>query len=174
MLSVVLGLLLLGLALVLLAQPVDAANLLGGVVAGSGPPAGPAASAARAGTYEPAATRYGLSPSLLRALHQVESSAAGDGCLLNYRGSGATGPLQFKPATFKAYAIDGDGDGRTDICGLADSLCSAGRYLQALGADADPLSPATYRALQRYGTDPARVTALARSLTAAQPSKAPQ
>jgi membrane-bound lytic murein transglycosylase B len=169
---VALGLLLLGLALLLLAQPVDAANLIGGVVAGSAPPAGSAA--ARAALYELAATRYGLSPSLLRALHQVESSGTGDGCLLNYRGSGATGPLQFKPVTFKTYAVDGDGDGRTDICGLADSLCSAGRYLQALGADADPLSPATYRALQRYGTDPARVTALARSLTAAQPSKVAQ
>ena len=78
------------------------------------------------------------------------------------------------PATFKAYGVDGDGDGRADICGLADSLLSAARYLQALGADADPASAATFRALQRYGTDPVRVVALARSLSAAQPSKAPQ
>ena len=58
-----------------------------------------------------AATKYGLSPFLLRALHQVESSGVGDGCLANLQGSGATGPLQFMPATFRAYGVDGDGDG---------------------------------------------------------------
>lgn len=111
--------------------------------------------------YELAAARYGLSPRLLRALHAVESGGAGDGCRENRAGSGAVGPFQFKPATFRAYAVDADGDGRPDICGFADSLFSAARYLAALGADADPVSPSTRRALARYGTDPALVVRLA-------------
>ena len=62
------------------------------------------------------------------------------------------GPFQFKPATFRQYGIDADGDGQPNICGFADSLFSAARYLQALGADARAESAQTYRALVRYGT----------------------
>jgi len=111
--------------------------------------------------YEAAGARYGISPALLVALHAVESGSAGDGCVRNRHGSGAVGPLQFKPATFRAYGVDADGDGRADICGRADALYSAAHYLKALGADAHPTSPATRRALARYGTHVARVVALA-------------
>ena len=110
--------------------------------------------------YQRAGQRYGISPALLRALHQVESSGAMGGCVRNLEGSGALGPLQFMPTTFWQYAVNADGDARPDICGLADSLFTAARYLQALGADADPLSAATFGALKRYGTDPALVVAL--------------
>jgi membrane-bound lytic murein transglycosylase B len=65
------------------------------------------------------------------------------------------------PSTFRAYGVDADGDGRADICGLADSLHSAARYLNVLGADADPASPSSRRALKRYGTAVERVLALA-------------
>ena len=116
---------------------------------------------ARPTLYELAAARYELSPRLLRALHLVESDGAADGCLTNLEGSGATGPFQFKPATFHAYAIDADGDGRPNICGFADSLFSAARYLKALGADGELSSPGTLRALRRYGTDPELVVRLA-------------
>ena len=112
--------------------------------------------------YEVAAAQYGVSPGLLRALHQVESSSASEGCIPNLAGSGAVGPFQFMPPTFRAYAVDADGDGRADVCSFADSLFSAARYLQALGADADPASPASQRALKLYGTDPMKVVALAR------------
>lgn len=116
-----------------------------------------------AGTsYEQAAAHYDLSPGMLQALHLVESSGAWDSCLANLEGSGAIGPFQFKPATFGAYGLDADGDGQANICGFIDSLFSAARYLQALGATADPTSPATHRALKRYGTDPVRVVALTR------------
>ena len=69
---------------------------------------------------------------------------------------------QFQPTTFRAYGIDADGNGRADICGFADSLFSAARYLRALGADGNLASAATWRALARYGTDPGLVFLLAR------------
>lgn len=112
--------------------------------------------------YQVAATDHSLSPYLLEALHQVETSAAPDGCWQNVEGSGATGPFQFKQATFEAYGLDANNDGLVDICGFADSLGSAARYLRVLGADGSVDSAATRRALERYGTDSDRVIDLAR------------
>ncbi|MCC7104497.1 MAG: lytic murein transglycosylase [Chloroflexi bacterium] len=111
--------------------------------------------------YDMAARQYGVSPAVLEALHTVESSGAGDGCLPNQAGSGAIGPFQFKPATFRAYGVDADGDGRADICGFVDSLFSAARYLHALGADTGSASPVTVRALDLYGTASGRVVSAA-------------
>jgi len=48
--------------------------------------------------------------------------------------AGAMGQMQFMPSTFRAYAIDGDGDGRIDLwSSLPDAMHSAGRYLRAAG-----------------------------------------
>jgi hypothetical protein len=115
---------------------------------------------ALAGWYQLAAAEYGVSNHLLRALHQVESNAAPDGCVANLEDSGAIGPFQFKPATFSQYGVDANLDGQRDICAFTDALFSAARYLRALGAD-DLDSPATRDALVRYGTDADRVMALA-------------
>jgi hypothetical protein len=112
--------------------------------------------------YRVAASEHSVSPYLLEALHQVESSAAPDGCWPNAEGSGAIGPFQFKRATFETYGLDGNGDGLVDICGFSDSLVSAAHYLRALGADEDVESPGTRYALERYGTDAERVISLAR------------
>jgi transglycosylase-like protein with SLT domain len=112
--------------------------------------------------YRVAAAEQGVSPYLLEALHQIESSAAPDGCLSNVEGSGAVGPFQFKRSTFEAYAVDGNGDGVIDICGFADSLFSAAAYLKSLGVDGDLDGPAVREALLRYGTDADRVIELAR------------
>ena len=111
--------------------------------------------------YRRAAAEHEVSDDLLRALHHVESNAA-DGCVTNARGSGALGPFQFKRATFRRYGVDGNDDGERDICSFADSLFSAARYLRVLGADGLD-DPQTRHALARYGTDPDRVLALARS-----------
>jgi hypothetical protein len=112
--------------------------------------------------YREAAAEQGVSPYLLEALHQIESSAAPDGCWPNIDGSGAVGPFQFKQATFESHGIDGNGDGVVDICGFADSLYSAAAYLKWLGADADLDSPSLRAALTIYGTDADRVIDLAR------------
>ncbi|MFN8523846.1 MAG: lytic transglycosylase domain-containing protein [Chloroflexota bacterium] len=114
--------------------------------------------------YDSAARRFRVSPAVLRALHQVESNAAGDGCLPNATGSGAVGPMQFKRETFQTYGVDGNGDGQADICGAVDSIFSAANFLRGKGADAEMTSAATRDALVAYGTDVERVLALAEHL----------
>ncbi len=48
--------------------------------------------------------------------------------------AGAMGQMQFMPSTFKAYAVDGDDDGRIDIWrSLPDAFASAANYLHELG-----------------------------------------
>lgn len=48
--------------------------------------------------------------------------------------AGAMGQTQFMPSTFKAYAIDFDGDGKIDIWGSkADAFGSAANYLSKVG-----------------------------------------
>jgi len=48
--------------------------------------------------------------------------------------AGAMGHYQFIPTTYEAFAVDGDGDGRRDLCGsYADAAASAGNYLKSLG-----------------------------------------
>ena len=42
--------------------------------------------------------------------------------------------MQFMPATWPTYGVDGDGDGRVDITDLEDSVSSATNYLCANGA----------------------------------------
>ncbi|MGE3267279.1 MAG: lytic transglycosylase domain-containing protein, partial [Chloroflexota bacterium] len=112
--------------------------------------------------YRVVAQEQGVNPYLLEALHQIESSAAPEGCWPNADGSGAIGPFQFKPATFEQFGVDGNGDGVIDICGFADSLVSAAVYLRALGAGNGLDGPAVRQALERYGTDVDRVIDLAR------------
>jgi hypothetical protein len=123
---------------------------------------GAGAAAPLIGWYRLAAAEQGVSADLLRALHDVESSGAGDGCVANAEGSGAIGPFQFKRPTFRQYGVDANDDGDRDICSFVDALFSAARYLRALGiGDLD--DPQTREALARYGTDPDRVLILARS-----------
>ncbi len=82
--------------------------------------------------YRAAATTCrGLSWVLLAAVGQVES---GHGRNIGRSSTGAMGPMQFMPATFAAYGVDGDGDGRIDIISPADSVYSAAHYLCANGA----------------------------------------
>jgi peptidoglycan hydrolase CwlO-like protein len=77
----------------------------------------------------------GLSWTVLAAIGQVES---GHGRDTSTSYAGAMGPMQFLPATFAGYAVDGDHDGVADIMNPADAIFSAARYLCANGAATSP------------------------------------
>jgi hypothetical protein len=92
--------------------------------------------AARPGSYlelyQVSATRCpGLSWTVLAAIGQVES---GHGRNNGPSSAGALGPMQFMPATWKAYGVDGDGDGKRDIWSPYDAVPGAANYLCATGA----------------------------------------
>jgi peptidoglycan hydrolase CwlO-like protein len=78
-----------------------------------------------------ARTCRGLSWTVLAAIGQVES---GHGRNPGTSYAGAQGPMQFMPATWAAYGVDGDHDGDTDINDPVDSIFGAAHYLCANGA----------------------------------------
>jgi peptidoglycan hydrolase CwlO-like protein len=82
-----------------------------------------------------AATCPGLDATILTAIGQVES---GHGRNIGPSSAGALGSMQFMPATFEAYGVDGNGDGVRDILDPADSVFSAANYLCASGAGQGP------------------------------------
>lgn len=48
--------------------------------------------------------------------------------------AGAMGQVQFMPGTYLAYAVDGDGDGKSDLWNsVPDALASAANYLNKIG-----------------------------------------
>ncbi|HEY9146221.1 MAG TPA: lytic murein transglycosylase [Thiobacillus sp.] len=70
---------------------------------------------------------------LLDALRIIDAGhvSAAD---MNGSWAGAMGHMQFMPSTFRAYAVDGDGDGRIDVWqSLPDAMYSAAHYLQQAG-----------------------------------------
>jgi hypothetical protein len=77
----------------------------------------------------------GLSWTVLAAIGQVES---GHGRNMGTSSAGAQGPMQFEPATFAAYAVDGDHDGVRSIMDPADAIYTASHYLCANGAAHGP------------------------------------
>jgi len=77
----------------------------------------------------------GLSWTVLAAIGQVES---GHGRDTSTSYAGAMGPMQFLPATFAAYAVDGDDDGVASIMDPPDAIFTAARYLCANGAASGP------------------------------------
>ena len=105
--------------------------------------------------YKAAGERFGQSPIILSALHEVESHCAGSGKLANSEGSGAEGPMQFKPGTWKIYGVDGNGDGKADIDEVADAIFGAANLLSK--------SPTIDAGLTAYGTNKSRVIAIANS-----------
>ncbi|WP_243718205.1 lytic transglycosylase domain-containing protein [Actinomadura sp. 7K534] len=78
-----------------------------------------------------AGTCPGLSWTVLAAIGQVESS---HGRNVGPSSAGALGPMQFMPATWKAYGVDGDRDGKADIMNPYDAIPGAANYLCANGA----------------------------------------
>jgi len=110
--------------------------------------------------YQAAASRFGIEWQLLRAVHIVETGGRGDTTVSSY--AGAQGPMQFMPSTFRAYAIDGDGNGVTNINDVDDAIFSAANYLARNKAATD-----VRNALLRYNHSNAyveHVLGIARSL----------
>jgi membrane-bound lytic murein transglycosylase B len=97
------------------------------------------------GLYHGAArTCQGMQWTLLAAVGQVES---GHGRHNGPSSAGAIGPMQFRPKTFEAYAVDGNHDGRRDPWNPADAVYTAAHFLCAGGAGS---ATGVQRALLRY------------------------
>jgi membrane-bound lytic murein transglycosylase B len=59
--------------------------------------------------------------------------------------TGDMGPLQFQPATWLAYGVDANGDGKADPWNLEDAVMSAAKYLADLNYQKSP-----WTALSKY------------------------
>ncbi len=64
--------------------------------------------------------------------------------------SGALGPAQFIPSTFRKYGVDGDGDGRKDPFAMKDALASMASYIRSSGWREDADEPRIRKALWHY------------------------
>ena len=109
--------------------------------------------------YARAESAYGVDASILKAIHIVETGASGSTSRTN--SSGATGPMQFLPSTWKNHAVDGNNDGIKDINNVEDAIFSAAAYLKACGF------PDVKKALWGYNPSTSyynKVISIARSL----------
>ena len=80
--------------------------------------------------YRAAAAKYGLPDTLLAAIGWEEMK---HGVVKHDSSAGAQGPMQFMPDTWKAYGVDGNGDGKADPYNTDDSVFAAANYLVASG-----------------------------------------
>jgi hypothetical protein len=103
--------------------------------------------------YTSAAHRCPQLPwSVLAGIGKVESDhgrSTAPGVHKGANHAGARGPMQFLPATFAHYGVDGDHDGRTTPYDPADAIPSAARLLCAEGAH-DGTLPGIKTALYAY------------------------
>lgn len=82
--------------------------------------------------YIAAGARFGIPWQLIEAVHEVESGKSGSTSKSSY--AGARGPMQFMPGTWRAYGVDGDGDGVADTTNVVDALYGAANLLASSGA----------------------------------------
>jgi len=83
--------------------------------------------------YRATGRRFGLDWAFLAAIGFTES---GHGANMGPSSAGALGPMQFMPATWAAYGVDGNHDGRRDVMDPEDAIPGAAHYLKASGAPA--------------------------------------
>ena len=98
--------------------------------------------------YRRAWRRFEVGPPLLAAVNFVESAY---GRLRNRSVSGARGPMQFMPATWRAYGLGGN------VRDPRDAVLGAANYLSASGAPGDERG-----ALLAYNPSSAYVSAISR------------
>jgi hypothetical protein len=92
--------------------------------------------------YRQAAAHYGLDWTILAGIGRVECDHGRDpdpSCTREgaVNSAGAGGPAQFLASTWRAYGVDGDGDGRADRWDPADSIFAMANYLHMSGAPGD-------------------------------------
>jgi hypothetical protein len=95
--------------------------------------------------YLAAAARYRVPWQLLAGIGMAETRHGRNN---HTSTAGAQGLMQFMPATFAAYGVDGNHDGRRDIGDDADSVFSAAHYLRA--SDVRTGAAGVIRALWAY------------------------
>ncbi len=84
--------------------------------------------------YQACGTEYGIPWEVLASINRIETAF---GTNLNVSSAGAVGWMQFMPATWKAYGVDANEDGRKDPYNPVDAICAAARYLKAAGGQED-------------------------------------
>ncbi|WDL96665.1 lytic murein transglycosylase [Alicyclobacillus sp. ALC3] len=92
--------------------------------------------------YHAAGAKYHVPWAILAGINRVETDF---GRNLSVSSAGATGWMQFEPATWAAYGVDADGDGRADPYDPVDAIFSAANYLSANDAKKHP-----YQAVFQY------------------------
>lgn len=81
--------------------------------------------------YKQAGEKYGVPWQVLYGIHMTETGGR-NGAISS--GHGPQGPMQFMPGTFQAYAVDGNGDGATDINDATDAIYTAANYMAKHGS----------------------------------------
>ncbi|MFC1656820.1 lytic transglycosylase domain-containing protein [Patescibacteria group bacterium] len=121
----------------------------------------PSAPANLSALYKKAGARYRVPWQILSAVHFVETGRSQNTGRCSY--AGACGPMQFMPATWRAYGVDGNGDGVRDITNVVDAMYGAANYLAANGANRGAYTAALYR-YNHSTTYVNKVLGIARSL----------
>ena len=84
--------------------------------------------------YQAAGIEYGIPWQVLAAINSVETDY---GRNLSVSSAGALGWMQFMPASWAAYGVDANGDGKADPYNPADAIFTAAKYLKAAGGSND-------------------------------------
>ncbi len=82
--------------------------------------------------YQMAGSKYSFPWQVLAAIGRVESN---HGENMGPSSAGALGPMQFMPATWDSYGLDGDGNGTKDIMDPKDAIPAAANYLVLAGGE---------------------------------------
>ncbi|MBU3978735.1 lytic murein transglycosylase [Patescibacteria group bacterium] len=82
--------------------------------------------------YKAAGEKFGVPWEILYGIHYTETGLR-NGEIYNKQGSGAQGPMQFMPGTFRAYAVSAHGD-EPDINDAEDAIYSAANFLARHGS----------------------------------------
>lgn len=82
--------------------------------------------------YKAAGEKFGVPWQILYGIHYTETGLR-NGEIYNHQGSGAQGPMQFMPGTFRAYAVSAHGD-QPNINNAEDAIYSAANFLAKHGS----------------------------------------